>query len=561
MSRTPSPQLLLDYVYAHERDLPEQIFLTQPVGGEVIDYRWREVLDEARRMAAHLRAQGFAPGARIALLSKNCAHFIMAELAIWMAGGSTVAIFPTESTANIAHVLAHSEASLVFVGKLDDWHAPLQAALAVLPCIALPLAPLGVVERWNDIIARTPPLAQDVQRAPQDLALICYTSGSTGEPKGVMHSFAGISDTAVRMVEYAQTLIDPRVEGRVLSYLPLAHVYERAWVECTSLVDGRTRLFFNDTLASFPQDLQRAQVNSFVSVPRLWLKFQQGVFQHLPEDVLERQLDDPDSANSVAQAVLQQLGLAQVMLASSGSARIAPGLIAWYRRLGLNLLEGYGMTEDFAYSHASYPERQAPGHVGVPLPGVSVRIGEQDEILVKSPGQFVGYYKRPDLDALAFTADGYFHTGDTGVRSPDGLLKITGRLKELFKTSKGNYVAPAPIEGRLEAHFLVESALVSGVGQAAPYALVMLSQGLPGQQHKTRLRAQLETQLLRLLEEVNVQLDDHEKLQMLVVTPELWTVENGCLTPTLKIKRARIEAAVAGQTAGWYAARRPVLWA
>jgi long-chain acyl-CoA synthetase len=183
MSSTTAPRLLLllDYVYAHERDRPEQIYLTQPVAGEVIDYRWREVLDESRRMAAHLRAQGFAPGARIALLPKNCAHFIMAELAIWMAGGSTVAIFPTESAATIAQVLAHSEASLVFIGKLDDWNAQLHAVLAGLPCIALPLAPGGVAENWNDIVAGTPPLTQDVQRVAQDLALICYTSGSTGD--------------------------------------------------------------------------------------------------------------------------------------------------------------------------------------------------------------------------------------------------------------------------------------------------------------------------------------------------------------------------------------------
>src|ERR1035437_1568685 len=183
-------KLILDYVYEHEAVHPDKVYLTQPVGGgKVVDYTWRQTLDQARRMAAYLKAQGFEPGARIAMLSKNCAHFFMAELAIWMAGGTTVAIYPTETADTVRFVLEHSGASLLFVGKLDSWEEQAQGIPAGLPCISIPLAPPADLETWDSIIARTPPLAGRPQRAPNDLAMLIYTSGSTGQPKGVMHSF------------------------------------------------------------------------------------------------------------------------------------------------------------------------------------------------------------------------------------------------------------------------------------------------------------------------------------------------------------------------------------
>lgn len=557
-----APRLILDFVYEHEAQTPDRLYLTQPIGGrEVVDYTWGQVVDQARRMAAHLKTLGLEPGARIAMLSANCAHFIMAELAIWMAGGTTVAIFPNEAPATVRHVLEHSGPSLLFVGKLDQWAQQRSAVPDDLPCIALPLAPPTPFEPWDDITRHTAPQVGNVVRAPGDLAMICYTSGSTGEPTGVMHSFERVSDTSIRIVDYLGGIYGAGVTGRSLSYLPLAHIFERAWVECASLVDGRGHIYFTESLETFAQDLIRARPNGFISVPRLWLKFQQAVHARMSPDVLDGLLDDPVSGPVVAREVLKGMGLDQVITASSGSAPIPPELIDWYRRLGLNLMEGYGMTEDFAYSHGSSDEFHAPGYVGVPLPGVEVRISDEGEVLIKSPGQTVGYYRRPDLDAESFTADDYFRSGDQGDRLPNGLLKITGRLKEIFKTSKGKYVAPAPIENRLLAHPMVESAIVSGSGQAAPYAVVVLTEDWRAKVDKTISRVQVEMALSSLLADVNGALAHHEKLAMVVVAPQPWSVENGCLTPTLKIKRARIEAMLGLQAARWTAQRSPVVWA
>ena len=555
------PKLILDYVYDHEAKLADRVYLTQPTGGgQVIDYTWRQTLDQARRMAAHIKAQGLEPGARIALLSKNCAHSFMAELAIWMAGCTTVAIFPTETAETISYVLEHSGASLLFVGKLDTWPAQKPGVPATLPCISFPLAPKNSYEQWDAITGRTQPLTGRITRDGKDIAILLYTSGSTGTPKGVMHSFERITKVAENIAKDVKSRIGDIEDNRILSYLPLAHVFERAWVEAMSMVDGKTHVFFAESLDTFVADLNRARPTTFISVPRLWLKFQQGVFAKMPPKKLNRLLSIPILSGIVKRKVLKNLGLDQALLAGSGSAPIPAELISWYQRLGLNMIEGYAMSEDFAYSHNSTPEINAPGCVGVPLPGVEVRISEEGEILIKSPGQLVGYYKRPDLDAEVFTADGFFRTGDRGERRADGLLKITGRVKEIFKTSKGEYVAPAPIENSLNAHPLIEMSMVSGLGQPAAYAMVVLGEDVRPKLKDAAFRKDVENQLAQLLKDVNAGLISHEKLQMIVVAQEPWTIENGFLTPTMKIKRSRIENEVSTRVETWYSSNGKVQW-
>ena len=555
-------KLMLDYVYEHETARSNQIFMTQPMGGgEIRNFTWAQTMDQARRMASHIKSLGLEPGARIAILSKNCAHFFIAELAIWLAGGTTVAIFPTETAETIGFVLQHSGSSLLFVGKLDSWEQQAAAVPADLPCIAMPLAPDTPYEKWDVITRRTSPLTGKVQRAPSDLAILIYTSGSTGQPKGVMHNFAGVSAASVGIAAFMQHTLGANVAPRLLSYLPLAHIFERAWVECAALVDGRTHIFFAESVDTFLQDLNRARPNVFISVPRLWQKFEQGVFSRIPPKKLDFLLSIPVLGRLVGRKVLKGLGLDRTLVACSGSAPISVELIAWYRRLGLNLLEGYAMTEDFAYSHGSTPHFNAPGCVGIPLPGVEVRLSEEDEVLLKSPGLMVGYYKRPDLNAEVFTPDGFFRTGDKGERSPEGLLRLTGRVKELFKTAKGKYVAPAPIESLLNAHPMVELSMVSGVGQPSAYALVVLSESLRPRIGLQEVRAEVQRELAQLLVQVNKNLADYEQLRMLVVAPEPWSVENGFLTPTLKIRRNRIESAVAERMPQWYASQEAVYWA
>ncbi len=555
------PRLILDYVYDHEAALADSVYLTQPTGnGQVTDYTWAQTLEQSRRMATHLQSLGFERGARIAMLSKNCAHFIMAELAIWMAGYTTVAIFPTETADTVRYVLDHSEASLLFVGKLDTWEQQKGGVDPALPCIAFPLAPKTGYEGWDAVVARTTPMPGRPARGPDELAMLMYTSGSTGQPKGVMVSFDAITRAAEGISGDVRKRVPAGAQGRMLSYLPLAHSFERSWVEASSLVDGGTQLFFAESLDTFLQDLQRARPTLFISVPRLWLKFQQGVFAKMPPKKLDFLLGVPILGKIVARKVLRGLGLDQVWQAGSGSAPIPAELIHWYRRLGLSLYEGYGMTEDNSYSHTSNEQFSEPGCVGVPMSGVQVQLSDEGEILIKSPAQMTGYYKRPDLTAESFTDDGFFRTGDLGERRPDGMLKITGRLKELFKTSKGKYVAPAPIENLLNVHPLVELSLVSGVGRPAAYAMVVLAEDVRPTVGDPAARNRVREELDALLKSVNRQLADYQRLSMIVIAREPWAIENGFLTPTMKIKRSRIEAAVAERVDSWYESGETVIW-
>ena len=554
----PAQKPILEHVFDHADKTPDRIDLTQPLGGDRVDeFSWQRVVDEAKRMAAHLQSLGLSRGDKVAMLSKNCAHFFIAELAIWMGGFTTVAIFPTEGPETVRYVMEHSEAKVLFVGKLDkNWKSQKTGVPAGVKMIGFPLAPEDDYPRWEEILKKTEPLPGRPSREPSDIALMIYTSGSTGQPKGVMHSYGAVSEVSELIVK----AIYLTQEDRCLSYLPLAHVFERAYIECSSFVAGQ-HIFFADSLETFVNDLKRSRPTLFISVPRLWLKFQQGVFTKMPPGRLEFLLKIPFIGGRVAKKVLNGLGLDHVRLAGSGSAPIPAELIAWYRRLGLNLLEGYAMSEDLAYSHLSTADKAAVGCVGPPLPGVDVRISEDGEVLIKSPGTMVGYYKRPDLDAESFTSDGFFRTGDKGERRPDGVLKLTGRVKELFKTAKGKYVAPAPIENKINEHHLVEATCVSGVGQPAAFAYVVLAEDVRKTASTPETRALVERELGEHLDKVNATLSGYEQLQMMVIAKEPFTMENGLLTPTMKIKRTKIEEQFKPLLDGWYAAKGKVVWA
>ena len=554
-------KLILDYVYDHEAARSDQIYLTQPLGGgQVADFTWGQTLDQSRRMAAYLQGRGFEPGARIAILSKNCAHFFMAELAIWMAGYTTVAIFPTETAETVRFVLEHSGASLLFVGKLDAWEQQVPGVPGGLPCVAFPLAPRTDFDTWDSITARTAPLTGRLARRPDDLAMLIYTSGSTGQPKGVMHSFERITAASEGIVADVQSRIGADADNRVLSYLPLAHVFERAWVECASMVDGKTHVFFAESLDTFVQDLQRARPTIFFSVPRLWVKFQQGVHAKLPEHKLQRLLRIPLLGRLVRRKILKGLGLDQCRLAAGGAAPMPADVLRWYRALGLDLIEVYGMTEVCGASHSTLPHGQETGSVGLPYPGFASRIDPANgEIEVHSGSLTLGYYLQPELTAELMTADGWLRTGDKGEIKAAGVLHITGRVKDLFKTSKGKYVAPAPIEELLGQHPDIEACCVSGAHFAQPFALLLLSAAAMARGAAQRL--ELQQALQAHLQTVNAQLEAHEKLDFLAVVTGTWSPENGLVTPTLKVKRPRIEEVYGPHYAAWQAQHQPVVWA
>ena len=548
-------RLPLQVFFDREARHPRQRFLVQPIkGGEVQTLTWAEAGHQARCAAHWLRARDLPQGSHIALISKNCAHWIIADLAIWMAGHVSVPLYPNLTADSVAHVLEHSEAALAFIGKLDDWPAMSAGVKADLPTISLPLCPEGEFDfTWADLQACSP-IQDNPAPAASDLATIIYTSGTTGLPKGVMHSFGALAFAAIRGTE----LFGLGEGDRLLSYLPLCHVAERMFVEMASIYTGQT-VFFAESLDTFLTDLKRARPTALFGVPRIWTKFQMGVYSKIPPSRLDTLLRLPFIGKRVGHKVLAGLGLDAVRVALSGAAPVPEALLVWYRRLGLDVLEVYGMTESCGYSHVCRPGQQKLGWIGPPCPDVEVRIGDDGEVQVRSGATMLGYYKDPAKTAETLTADGFLRTGDKGEQGTDSRLRLTGRLKEIFKTSKGKYVAPAPIENRLAEHARIEQVCVVGDGLSAPMGLCVLSAvGL--QDAAGAGRQALQGSLERLLEEVNQVLDKHERLRQLVVVKDSWAVENGFLTPTLKIKRNVIESAYGSQFHAWSERSEAVLW-
>jgi len=542
-------RLPLQVFFEREARHPRQTFLVQPVGGgEVHRLTWGDVGHQARCAAHWLRARELPRGSHIALISKNCAHWIIADLAIWMAGHVSVPLYPNLTAGSVAHVLTHSEAALVFIGKLDDWSAMAPGVPASVPTVSLPLCPTGAFDfSWADLQACSP-IQDEPQPAAADLATIIYTSGTTGLPKGVMHSFGALGFAATRGTE----LFGLGEGDRLLSYLPLCHVAERMFVEMAAIYTGQT-VFFAESLDTFLADLRRARPTALFGVPRIWTKFQMGVYAKIPAKRLDTLLRLPFIGKRVGHKVLAGLGLDALRIALSGAAPVPEALLSWYQRLGLDVLEVYGMTESCGYSHVCRPGQQTLGWIGLPCPGVEVRIDPVGEVQVRSGATMLGYYKDPQKTAETITADGFLRTGDKGEQDADGRLRLTGRLKEIFKTSKGKYVAPAPIENRLAEHVCIEQVCVVGDGLTAPIGLCVLS---AVHEDPHALRSSLE----RWLEQVNQGLDKHERLRQLVVVKDNWAVENGFLTPTLKIKRNVIESTYGAQFQAWSERSESVLW-
>ncbi len=557
-THTVAPEALaLQRLYHWEKTASDRVVFTQPMGGGVVrEFTWRQVMDESRRMATYLQSQGFEPGTRIAILSKNCAHWLMSDFAIWMAGYVSVPLYPTLAAGTIRQILEHSGSRLLFVGKLDGWEAMKPGVPVGLPCVSYPLSPPNDYPSWDEIVKANAPLAGEPVRPGDELSTIMYTSGTTGSPKGVMHSFA----TFAWSIQAGLKRIPLDSTARMLSYLPLAHVAERMLVEHALLVTGM-QVFFADSLDTFTADMQRARPTVFFSVPRLWVKFRQGVSAKMPPEKLARLLKIPIVRGIVRKKILSALGLDQCRFAAGGAAPMPPDLLRWYADLGLPIIEVYGMTENCGLSHATLPGVQRPGTVGLPYEGVESRIDpENGEIQMKSPGLMLGYYKAPEITREAFTEDGWLHTGDKGQLEPDGYLKITGRVKDLFKTGKGKYVAPAPIEDRLVMHAAVEACVVTGANLGQPLGIVMLTPEAAERAAQAAGRAELEASLVEHLQAVNAQLDPHEQLDCVVAVTTPWTVDNDIVTPTLKVKRNRIEEVYGPLYERWVSERRTVIW-
>ena len=534
-----------------------RVAMVQPLdGGKLKHYTWNQINDEARRIASYLSAEGVQAGDHVALISQNCAEWVIADLAIWMVGAVSVPLYPSLTAATVRQILEHSESRLLFVGKLTDWDSMKGGVPDGVKQVALSLASARVRQDlpvWDDILRQQSPLEPLCEASLGELATIIYTSGTTGMPKGVMHSFRSFAVVGRDLAERYRLTAD----DRMLSYLPLSHVAERAAVEITLLYVGHTT-YFARSADAVDDDLKRAQPTVFFAVPGIWSRFYQKVHEKMPAPLLDKLLRVPVLNQAIKRKMLASMGLDTCRIAVSGAAALAPDIIVWFRRLGLEILEGYGMTENLTWSHATAVGDQAIGWVGTPNKGVRCKLGEDGEILVNSPCNMLGYFKDPDKTRADLSDDGWLRTGDVGEMDGEGRLRVTGRVKDIFKTEKGKYVAPTPIENQWSAVPGVEMACVLGEGLAQPIGLLTL---VPDDALRLRGegRVEVDQMLADALARINASLDPHERLSAVVVCAEPWCVGNGLVTATFKIKRNEI-ARHYGPALRQWSAQRGVIW-
>jgi long-subunit acyl-CoA synthetase (AMP-forming) len=520
----------LTMLYKWEKEQPDILYMTQPKGDNELTFTWSETAQEARKVAAALLAKNYPKGSRIAILSKNCAHWMIVDLGIMMAGHISVPIFSTAGQETISYVLEHAGCPLVFVGKLDNTEAQEMAVPASIEKIGFPY-PGAVGQSWEEF-TDIEPLSESPLPDMNEIMTVIYTSGSTGQPKGVVHTYQTICWAACNSL----SALSVNQDDRMVSYLPLAHITERVLVELASFY-ARTQIRFVESLVTFTRDVKACQPTLFISVPRLWTKFQLGVLAKLPQKKLSFLLSIPFVGKKIAKKIRSEMGLGSTRLLASGSAPLAPATIEWFHTIGIDICEGWGMTENSAYGTSSVPFRSEKiGSIGKAYDGVELRIAEDGEIQVSSPCNMIGYYKEPEKTAGVFTNDGFLRTGDKGVIDAEGYVKITGRLKDIFKTAKGKYVAPAPIEAALMENSIVEQVCVTGTNLPQPIALLVLSE-----QAKEHNKTSIVESLRHTLTKVNNRLESHQKLDRIIIFKEEWSIENDLLTPTLKVKRHIIE--------------------
>jgi long-chain acyl-CoA synthetase len=534
-----SPLFMLQY---WEKETPHKVYLKQPVNGVWYSWTWQQAGQEVRQLAAALQSLALPPNSHIALFSKNCAHWMICDLAIMMAGHVSIPLYPNLQQDTIQQALEHSDSVVLFAGKLDNWDAIKNGVPKHIKCIALPFCSHDGCESWSSFTKLHAPIQENIERNATDLCSIVYTSGTSGSPKGTMFTFdafAFVAQNAIECLGFKHT-------DSFFSYLPLSHIAERMLVEMVSLYAGGL-VSFADSLQTFAQDLRETKPTIFLGVHRIWTKFQEGLLVKIPQKKLDILLRVPVLSHFTKRKIRKGLGLNNTTMVLTGASPTPPALIEWFHRIGIRIQEAYAMTENCCYSHVTLKEKIKIGYVGKALPNCDVRLGDSNEIQVKHRGLMKGYYKEPDKTMDAFTKDGFLKTGDEGFIDEKGFLKITGRIKDLFKTAKGKYVAPSPIEMKFSANAIVEQVCVIGSGLPQPMALLTLSET----GRKTSIE-ELHTELKNMLKDINSSLDAHEKVYKIIVLKEQWLVENNLLTPSLKIKRNEIEKRYAAFYENWF---------
>lgn len=540
-------------------------------GGQWRVISWTESRELVLRLADRLIREGIAPGDRVAIMAPNSLEWLIADLGIQAAGGVTVPIYPNSTVKMTAQIVANSEARLAFVA--DD-----RLAAMVAPCRAVRFN-LDFRTWLQGRIQDSSALARRLEALdPQALCTICYTSGTTGEPKGVMLAHRCIVDQS--RCNLAEGGFRLRADDESLSFLPYAHVFGRINDFYVNLTAGGT-LWISRGLEQLAQDIQTARPTVMVSVPRLYEKMQQRVYQTVAEASPRRQqlfhwaLEQgrrrlrgeptpllPLADRLVLAPLRARLTGGRLRFFVSGGATLSHDVEEFFWTIGIVILNGWGMSETASGVVSNTEGRHRFETVGHALPAVRLKLAEDGEILAHAPGNMLGYYRNPSATAETLV-DGWVKTGDIGELSQDGFLKITDRKKDLIKTAGGKFVVPQPLETRLCANAAIDRAVV--IGDERPYVVALIvpdwtelrrRTGLTGEPESLVQDEQARAEVQRCIDELNSDLGRWETVKDFTLLADDFSEAAGELTPTLKVKRRVVQERYAQAIAAMYAEKR-----
>ena len=543
--------------YQWEQKLQDKPFLKQPFGDLWEDYSWGEVGNMARKLANGLKSLNLPEKSHIGLVSKNCREWIVADLAISMAGYISVPFFPTLKSNEIKKLLDFGDVDALFVGKLENWEEMKKGVRDDMPIITFPHyrdhSEVKEGKQWFDFINSFEPMSENFQPKLTDVWTIIFTSGTTGDPKGVVLTYETLYNTK-RITEDGNPLnVDFSGKNDFISYMPLNHIFERVVIEHVAFRYGGT-ISFVESLETFGKNLNDVQPTAFQGVPRIYSKFQEKILMKMPQKKLNTFLKIPIISWLIKKKLTGALGMSRAKALVTGAAAMPLELLDWYKSIGIFITNGYGMTENCATCTNLDPYQPlGRGSVGRPTAGVDLKISDEGEILMKGPFTLREYYKNEEITKETLR-DGWLHTGDKGKIDDDGFLYITGRIKDMFKTSKGKYIEP----GVLEAYFgnvneFSQSCIV-GLNCTQPLLLAVPSESALN--NKEAVSEKLE----KVLKDVNSKLDNYKKISNIILVKEDWIPENGMTTPTLKIKRAKIDEKFSDQYGEWEKNEKSVIW-
>ncbi len=546
--------------YEWERKLKDKPFLRQPFGDKWEVYTWGETGQMARKLATGLKSLGLPPKSHIGLMSKNCREWIIADLAIYMAGYVSVPFFPTLNSKELKSLLHFGDVSALFMGKVNAWDEIKNGIPDDMPLIAFPhykdCSEISVGHQWFDFINKFEPQQEDFYSDRSDVWTIIFTSGTTGTPKGVVLDYQTNENTeCLTTPEHNPLRVDFNGKNSFFSYLPLNHIAERIVVEWTCFRYGGT-ISFTESIETFAQNLGSVQPTVFFGVPRIYTKFQMGILSKFPQEKLNKLLSIPIVSSLLKMVLKKKLGLSKAKAIVTGAAPMQESQRVWYRSLGVKITNGYGMTENCAICTQLPGEiTDKPGSVGKAQPKVDIKIdSETGEILMRGPYVMKGYYNDSETTNNTIK-NGWLYTGDRGRIDDEGNLYITGRVKDAFKTTTGEFVEPGKIEALFGDVTEFEQMCVAGFGIAAPILLVVPSEGANSIDKDT-----LKQQLNNKLESVNKDQVSFRKVSTIVIMKEAWTPENGLCTPTLKIKRVKIDEKFMSKYKQWHENSEAVIW-